>query len=53
MWSEIAQSLKFKSHYKSGCKSCELLWTLYNIVPFKSPKKFVGFAMTLVKIFKV
>ncbi len=50
-WSEITQSLKFNCFYKSHCKSCELLWVLYNMVTLKCPQQFVGFAVTLVKIF--
>jgi hypothetical protein len=52
-WGEIAQSLNFKYLYKSHCKSNELLWVLYNVVPLKSPQQFVEFAVTLVKMFKV
>jgi hypothetical protein len=29
------------------------LWVLYNMVPLKSPQQFAGFAVTVVKIFKV
>ncbi len=49
---EIAQSLHFEYLYKGHCKSCELLWVLYNMVFLKSPQQFAGFALTLVKIFK-
>jgi hypothetical protein len=52
-WGEIAQSLNFKYLYKSHCKSCEPLWVLYNGISIKSSQQFVGFAVTLVKIFKV
>jgi hypothetical protein len=48
----FAQSLKFKYLYKSHCKPNELLWVLYSMVSLKSPQQFVGFAVTLVKIFK-
>jgi hypothetical protein len=46
----FTQSLKFKYLYKSHCKSCELFLVLYNMVLFKSPQQFIGFAVTLVKI---
>ncbi len=52
-WGEIAQSLYFKYLYKIHCKSGVLLWALYNKVSLKSPQQFVGFTVTLVKIFKV
>jgi hypothetical protein len=52
-WGEIAQSLNFKYLFKKHCKSNELLWVLYNMVPLKSPQQFVGFAVFLEKIFKV
>jgi hypothetical protein len=52
-WGEIAQSLNFKYLYKGHCKSNELLWVLYTWVLIKSPQQFAGFAVTLVKIFKV
>ncbi len=52
-WGEIAQSLNFKCLLKSPSKSWDLLFVLYNMVPLKSPQQFVGFAVTLVKIFKV
>ncbi len=48
----FAQNLKFDYLYKSQGKSYELLRTLYDMVPLKSPQQFVGFAVTLVKIFK-
>jgi hypothetical protein len=39
--------------YKSHCKSNELLWVLYNGIFLKGPQQLVGFAVTLVNIFKV
>jgi hypothetical protein len=52
-WSEVAQSLNFKYLYKSHCRSCKLLRLLYNRVSLKSPEQFAGFAVTLLKLFKV
>ncbi len=49
----FAQSLNFKYLYKSHCKSCELLWLLRDILLYKTPQQFVGFAVTFEKIFKV
>jgi hypothetical protein len=52
-WGEIAQSLNFKYLYKSHCKSNELLWAFKGYPIIQSPQQFAGFAVTLVKIFKV
>ncbi len=35
-WGGFAQSLNFIYLYESHCKSCELLWVLYNVILFKS-----------------
>jgi hypothetical protein len=47
----FTQNLKFEYLYKNQCKSGELLWALYDMVPLISPQQIVGFAVTLVEIF--